>query len=89
MNAEYDMYKQLTVQRRMHEWVRGVPVMVQRAGIRDAFTAAKLSAKHGCGDGPAYRSKKRRGRGALKCALAPVVVDSRTIKLPRFGTVTC
>ena len=88
---EYGMYREHTTCRHTCDWMRDVPAAIQRAGIRDAFTAARMAAKRGRGtsDGLKYRSKKRPGRGAFKCPLAPAMVDARTIKLPRFGTVKC
>ena len=88
---EYGMHRQHTIHRHTHGWMRDVPTAIQRAGIRDAFTAAKAAVRRGRGTsiGLKYRSKKRPGRGAFKCPLAPAVVDARTIKLPRFGTVRC
>ena len=83
---EYGLYNELTKQRAGHDHLRAVPVAVQRAGIQDAFKAAKLSAQYGRG-GLKYRARKRSRNGALKCSLPPKVVDSHLLKLPVFGTV--
>ena len=88
-NSEYAMYGMLTAQRRMFGWMCAVSADVQRAGIRDAFTAAKAAERRGRGiaDGLRYRSKKHPGRMVLRCGLPPVVVDQHCIKLPRFGSI--
>lgn len=84
-NDEYGLYRELTAQRSRHDWLRAVPAVIQRAGIRDAFTASRLSARYGRGE-PKYRSRKR-GPGALRCPLAPRMVDPCRIRLPCFGAV--
>lgn len=85
VNNEYGLYKEHTIERRDHEWMRAVPAAVQRAGIKDAFTAAKMSVKHGHGD---LKYRTRRRQYSLKCPLAPVVTaDRHIVKLPRFGLV--
>ncbi len=88
---EYGLYARFTTYRRGGEWMRSVPRAVQNAGIRDAFTAAKSMLRRGRNtiSELGYRTRKS-GRGAaLRCSLAPAVVDRRLIKLPRFGTVRC
>ena len=46
-DSEYDMYGRLTVHRHMFGWMREVSAAMQRAGISDAFTAAKMSIRRG------------------------------------------
>ncbi len=84
--TEYGLHAELTVMRRAHDWIRSLPVAVQRAGIRDALTARRLSARYGRG-GLRYRTKRRAPNTSLKCPLAPRVEDSCTLRLPRFGAV--
>jgi len=85
LNDEYGLYNEHTKFRHEHEWARSMPAAIQRAAIRDAFTAVNLSLRYGQG-GLRYRSKRR--AYSLKCPLAPVVTaDRHIIKLPRFGLV--
>jgi len=84
--TEYGLHKLHTAYRRKHDWLRSTPTAVQRAGIRDAFVAHKLSVRFGRGH-TTYRSRKRHNGMSVKCGLAPRVEDKYTIWLPRFGTV--
>ncbi len=91
-NDEYGLSARFTQHKRGgDEWMRSVPRAIQSAGIRDAFTAAKSMLRRGRNTISELRYRTRKsGRGAaLKCPLAPTVVDRRLIKLPRFGTVRC
>ena len=91
-NDEYGLSARFTRHKRCgDERMRSVPRAIQNAGIRDAFTAAKSVRRRGRNTISELRYRTRKsGRGAaLRCPLAPAVVDRRLIKLPRFGTVRC
>ena len=85
--TEYELHRELTVMRRSQEWMRAVPAWIQRAGIKDAFKAHKLSARFGRGR-LAYRTRRNHSDISVICALPPrVASDGRSIILPCFGTV--
>ena len=84
--TEYGLHKELTVMRRTQEWMRAVPVGIQRAGVRDAMTAHKASVKYGRGR-LRYRTSKHHAGVSVRCAQAPRVIDGHTIRLPCFGDV--
>lgn len=88
INDEYGLHAELTVRRAAHDHVRAIPTAVQRAGIQDAFRAARLSIKYGRG-GLKYRSRKISGSAAVRCSQPPKVIDSHFLRLPVFGTVRC
>lgn len=81
---KYTLMKWFTPLRQTADWLASVPRAMQNSAIQDACLAAKSSMSRGRGL-TKYRSRRR--PVSLKCPLAPVVVDSYAIKLPRFGTV--
>lgn len=84
--TEYGLYKELTELRQKQEWMRAVPVAMQRAGIQDACAAHNLAARFGRGN-LGHRTRKNHPDISVRCPLAPRIVDGYIIRLPCFGDV--
>ena len=81
---KYSMFKQLTVWRAEHAWLRECPVVFGRGAIQDASAACRGVMDDNSSHAP-YRRKD--GRIILSSVTPPVRKGEHTIHIPGYGIV--